>query len=164
MEPLWSPVVATDGNQWRIRSARKPQTSEIRCRGLPPVAARSACKEGIDGSSPSEACLKALQMGIWCCLRWRDSDTSRVRDGEAWDGTKENRPVSARRNASEGLAKIQSVSPSRASRVARRARPSARAAVPAGLRELLSPVPASAVTSATCLRRPRRRCELFCRR
>jgi hypothetical protein len=24
MEPLWSPVVATGGSQWQIRSARKP--------------------------------------------------------------------------------------------------------------------------------------------
>ena len=27
------------------------------------------------------ACAKALQMGGLCCLRWRDSDTSRVPDG-----------------------------------------------------------------------------------
>ena len=27
------------------------------------------------------ACAKALQIGLWCCLRWRDSDDSRVRDG-----------------------------------------------------------------------------------
>src|SRR5687768_18621456 len=25
MEPSWSPVVATDGNQWQIGSARKPE-------------------------------------------------------------------------------------------------------------------------------------------
>jgi hypothetical protein len=24
MEPLWSPVVATGGSQWQIKSARKP--------------------------------------------------------------------------------------------------------------------------------------------
>src|SRR5438128_8343765 len=56
MEPLWSPVVATGGNQWQIRSARNPpkQAKSVAagchrlpetfhgkqgiCRGLPPVA------------------------------------------------------------------------------------------------------------------------------
>ncbi len=55
MEPLWSPVVATDGNQWRIRSARKPQKQAksvaVGCHQLP-LAAHG--KEGVDGSSSSE--------------------------------------------------------------------------------------------------------------
>jgi hypothetical protein len=56
MEPLWSPVVATGGNQWQIRSApnRRKQAKTVAvgchrlrekfhgkqgvCRGLPPVA------------------------------------------------------------------------------------------------------------------------------
>src|SRR5438093_9150091 len=56
MEPLWSPVVATGGTQWQIRSARNPpkQAESVAvgcerlpekfhgkqgvCRGLPPVA------------------------------------------------------------------------------------------------------------------------------
>lgn len=42
MEPLWSPVVATDGNQWRIRSARKPQKQAksvaVGCHQLPLAA------------------------------------------------------------------------------------------------------------------------------
>ena len=38
-------------------------------------------KEGVGGSSPPEGSVKALQVGICCCLRWRDFDASRVRDG-----------------------------------------------------------------------------------
>src|SRR5205085_5795005 len=39
MEPLWSPVVATGGNQWQIGSARKPheqaKTLAVHCEWLP---------------------------------------------------------------------------------------------------------------------------------
>src|SRR6266516_7626606 len=67
MEPLWSPVVATGGNQWQIRSARNPpkQAKSVAvdchrlpetfhgkqgvCRGLPPVArCPLPAKEGVD--------------------------------------------------------------------------------------------------------------------
>ncbi len=67
MEPLWSPVVATGGNQWQIRSARNPpkQAKSVAtacdrlpekfhgkqgvCRGLPPVAGGPLpAKEGVD--------------------------------------------------------------------------------------------------------------------
>jgi len=55
MEPLWSPVVATGGNQWQKRSARKPrkQANSVAagCRGLPETLHG---KEGVNGSSPSE--------------------------------------------------------------------------------------------------------------
>jgi hypothetical protein len=55
MEPLWSPVVATGGNQWQIdrRESRKKQakTVAVGCDQLPSGAHG---KEGVDGSSPSE--------------------------------------------------------------------------------------------------------------
>ena len=50
-----------------------------RVRRLPPQNFHG--KEGVDGSSPSEGLHKALQMGMQCCLRWRDVDASRVPDG-----------------------------------------------------------------------------------
>src|SRR6266498_5972713 len=59
MEPLWSPVVATGGNQWQIGSARKPQeqakAAAVGCDQLPEAAHG---KEGVDGSSPSEGLRK----------------------------------------------------------------------------------------------------------
>ena len=44
-------------------------------------------KEGVDGSSPSEGFdIKSLQIGIWCCLRWRTIKASRVRNGyTSWE-------------------------------------------------------------------------------
>src|SRR6266571_8321792 len=67
MEPLWSPVVATGGTQWQIRSARNPpkQAESVAvgceplpakfhgkqgvCHGLPPVARGPLpAKEGVD--------------------------------------------------------------------------------------------------------------------
>jgi hypothetical protein len=55
MEPLWSPVVATAGNQRQTRRARNPRkeakTVAVGCDRLPRAAHG---KEGVDGSSPSE--------------------------------------------------------------------------------------------------------------
>jgi hypothetical protein len=55
MEPLWSPVVATGGNQLRIGSALKPRkqatTVAVGCDQLP---RRAHGKEGVSGSSPEE--------------------------------------------------------------------------------------------------------------
>ena len=65
MEPLWSPVVATGGNQWQIRSEPKPQKQAksvaLGCDGLP-IAAHG--KEGVDGSSPSEG-FSVLLLSPW---------------------------------------------------------------------------------------------------
>ncbi len=62
MEPLWSPVVATRGNQGQIDSAQKPRkqakTVAVGCDQLPREAHG---KEGVDGSSPSEGSAKAPQ-------------------------------------------------------------------------------------------------------
>ena len=67
MEPLWSPVVATRGNQWQIGSARKLQrqakTVAVGCDHLSQAAHG---KEGVDGSSPSEGFAKAPQNGVFC--------------------------------------------------------------------------------------------------
>src|SRR5438552_1702446 len=66
MEPLWSPVVATHGNQRQIDGPPKPQ------KGAKSVA--SGChqlretfhgKEGVDGSSPSEGSAKAPHVGAF---------------------------------------------------------------------------------------------------
>jgi hypothetical protein len=55
MEPLWSPVVATGGNQGQIGWPSKPQKQAksvaAGCHRLP---ATFHGKEGVDGSSPSE--------------------------------------------------------------------------------------------------------------
>jgi len=62
MEPLWSPVVGTGGNQWQTGWARKPRklakTVAVGCDRLPEMFHG---KEGVDGSSPSEGSCKSLQ-------------------------------------------------------------------------------------------------------
>ena len=74
MEPLWSPVVATGGNQWQIESPRKRQKQaktvamgcdqlprvahgkEHVCHRLPPVAeVPLSVKEGDDLLAPQNA-------------------------------------------------------------------------------------------------------------
>jgi hypothetical protein len=72
MEPLWSPVVATGGNQSQIRPAPKrrkqAKTVAVGCDRLPREVHG---KEGVDGSSPSEGSAKAPQSGAfsfaWTC-------------------------------------------------------------------------------------------------
>src|SRR5947209_20005135 len=59
MEPFWSPVGATGGNQSQIRMARTPRkqakTVDIGCDRLPKAAHG---KEVVDDSSPSEGSRK----------------------------------------------------------------------------------------------------------
>jgi hypothetical protein len=59
MEPLWSRVVATGGNQSQVESARKPhkqaETAAVGCDQLPRAAHG---KEGVSGSSPEEGSAK----------------------------------------------------------------------------------------------------------
>src|SRR6266542_5590039 len=54
MEPLWSPVVATGGNQWQIGSAPKPpqqaETAAVGCDRLP----IGDGKESDEGGPPAE--------------------------------------------------------------------------------------------------------------
>src|SRR5919201_5466604 len=68
MEPLWSPVVATGGNQWQIESPRKRQkqaeTVAVGCDRLP-IGAHG--KEGVSGSSPEEGSGKDPQTRL--CFR-----------------------------------------------------------------------------------------------
>jgi hypothetical protein len=55
MEPLRSPVVATDGNHRQTRSAKKPQRqAKSVATGCHQLPATFHGKEGVDGSSPSE--------------------------------------------------------------------------------------------------------------
>jgi len=60
MEPLWSPVVATGGNQRQIEAPQKrrkqAKTIAVGCDLLP---ATFHGKEGVDGSSPSEGSAKS---------------------------------------------------------------------------------------------------------
>ena len=71
--------VATSGNS-RVRMNRRNKPEP-----LPWVATgcvrRSMVRRGSTVRVRQRACLKALRMGILCCLPWRDLDSSRVRDG-----------------------------------------------------------------------------------
>jgi hypothetical protein len=66
MEPLWSPVVATGGNQRQIGRPSKPQKQAksvaARCHRLP---APFHGKEGVDGSSPSEGSAKCQHSAVF---------------------------------------------------------------------------------------------------
>src|SRR5438874_9428730 len=67
MEPLWSPVVATRGNQRQLdrpsKSQKQAKTVAVGCHRLPETFHG---KEGVDGSSPSEGSAKAPQNGVFC--------------------------------------------------------------------------------------------------
>src|SRR6266508_4911599 len=74
MEPLWSPVVATRGNQPQIGRPSKPQKQAksvaTGCHRLPQEIHG---KEGVDGSSPSEGSAKVPHNGAFCkrsVTRW----------------------------------------------------------------------------------------------
>src|SRR6266516_7196344 len=66
MEPLWSPVGATGGNQRQIARANEPEkqakTLAVGCDRLPRDG-----KEGVDGSSPSEGFRKFLLISSFRC-------------------------------------------------------------------------------------------------
>ena len=88
MEPLWSPVVATGGNQRQIdrtRKARKQgETVATSCQRLPE---KFHGKEGVgvDGSSPSEGSKKACKspFRVVCAeLRVRRGSTRGARSGQ----------------------------------------------------------------------------------
>jgi hypothetical protein len=49
------------------------------CTRLPPLNFHG--KEGVTVRVRQRACTKALQMGMLCCQRWQDFESSRVRDG-----------------------------------------------------------------------------------
>jgi hypothetical protein len=80
MEPLWSPVVATGGNQWQIRSAlNPPKQAKSIADGCDPLPVGAHGKEGVDASSPSQmACMKCLQIALLCCWNLEQANTFRT--------------------------------------------------------------------------------------
>ena len=75
MEPLWSPVDATRGNQRQIGRPAKPQKqAESVATGCHRLPERFHGKEGVSGSSPEEG-LKSLQMTLLCCLLRHDVES-----------------------------------------------------------------------------------------
>src|SRR6266511_3918268 len=76
MEPLWSPVVATRGNQPQIGRPSKPQKQAksvaTGCHRLPQEIHG---KEGVDGSSPSEGSAKVPHNGAFFSDRLAGSRT-----------------------------------------------------------------------------------------
>jgi hypothetical protein len=83
MEPLWSPGVATGGNQRQVdrqsEPHKQPKSVAVGCHRLP---FGSHGKEGVDGSSPSEG-LKYLQNASCCCL------LRRVAGRRSWRGSRD---------------------------------------------------------------------------
>jgi predicted phosphodiesterase len=64
MEPLWSPVDATGGNQWQMARPRRPlEQAKTVAVGCDRLHESFHGKEGVDGSSPSEGSAKAPQNG-----------------------------------------------------------------------------------------------------
>jgi hypothetical protein len=62
MEPLWSPVVATGGNQPQIDETRKPRKrAKSVATGCHRLLETFHGKEGVSGSSPEEGFAKYLQ-------------------------------------------------------------------------------------------------------
>src|SRR5213082_3288995 len=72
MEPLWSPVVATGGNQRQIGCARKRRKqAETVAVGCDRLRAKFHGKEGVIGSSPIEGFAKFLLISCFRCPRRR---------------------------------------------------------------------------------------------
>ena len=66
MEPLWSPVVATGGNQPQIdRPSKSQKQAKSVATGCHRLRATFHGKEGFDGSSPSEGSAKASQIAAF---------------------------------------------------------------------------------------------------
>jgi hypothetical protein len=66
MEPLWSPVVATGGNQRQIDEPRKRQNeAKFVATGCHRLPATFHGKEGVSGSSPEEGFAKAPYVGAF---------------------------------------------------------------------------------------------------
>ena len=52
-----------------------------RARSCPPVPPQNMVRRGSTVRVRQRASTKALEMGMLCCLRWRDFESARVRDG-----------------------------------------------------------------------------------
>ncbi len=73
-------------NQWQPRGkSTQRRSGENKPKPLPSVATacvrRSMVRRGSTVRVRQRACTKALQIGIWRCLPWRDFDAAWVRDG-----------------------------------------------------------------------------------
>jgi hypothetical protein len=67
MEPLWSPVVASSGNQRQVgcRQQARDHAKTVAV-GCVQVLRAAHGKEGVDGSSPSEGSARGPQSGAFC--------------------------------------------------------------------------------------------------
>jgi hypothetical protein len=66
VEPLWSPVVATRGNQRQTgRRRKRPKQAKTVAVGCQPLPPRFHGKEGVSGSSPEEGSVKAPHVGAF---------------------------------------------------------------------------------------------------
>jgi hypothetical protein len=66
MEPLWSPVVATGGNQWQMAGGQNPRKqAKTVANGCHRSPETFHGKEGVDGSSPEEGSAKAPHTGAF---------------------------------------------------------------------------------------------------
>jgi hypothetical protein len=89
MEPLWSPVVATNGNRSQIEPPRGPQkqakTVAVRCDQLP---RRAHGKEEVDGSSLSEGSTRLPARAEGHPLSGETSEDAVLQGIQADDGTR----------------------------------------------------------------------------
>src|SRR5207248_10182391 len=104
MEPLWSPVVATGGNQRQIGSAQKRREQAKTVAGgcdRSPKAAHG--KEGVDGSSPSEGSAKAPEIGAFSFRQTCSVSNVRCVWSRLWSFRVENAAVVGRNGALASL-------------------------------------------------------------
>jgi hypothetical protein len=94
MEPLWSPVVATGGNQRQIDRHSKPrkQATSVAA-GCHRLRREVHGKEGVDGSSPSEGSLqkprlRRRQSGTASVPPWTAGSASGVQRHRRWAGAR----------------------------------------------------------------------------
>jgi hypothetical protein len=70
MEPLWSPVVATGGNQWQMAGGQNPRKqAKTVANGCHRSPETFHGKEGVSGSSPEEAPQKPRKAGFFFLVR-----------------------------------------------------------------------------------------------
>src|SRR6266508_518237 len=106
MSSLWSPVVATGGNQRQIDYARKrgkqAKSVAVDCHRLP---ATFHGKEGVDGSSPSEGSAKAPQSGAFWYVFSRRGGPSGPVWSRLWSFRAEKSVRRARESGPHGISR-----------------------------------------------------------
>jgi hypothetical protein len=104
MEPLWSPVVATGGNQPQIdRPSKSQKQAKSVATGCHRLRATFHGKEGVSGSSPEEGSAKAPHVGAflfrWNCsranVRWVWSRLWSLQVGRRREGRDPAQPLPA---------------------------------------------------------------------